>query len=172
MKKTLRLSLALIAFVLPLLSNMAASAQQKEIRAENPAAASCRRFVDNGDGTVTDTNRNLMWQKGDNGEEVTFEQARAYCRNLRLGGRSDWRLPKPGELDTPVDVQLMAPLHSPEAYARFDLYWSGDPTVLLPFNYHPSRGAEVSRAYFAGPGDRAFVRAVRSLTVSPPGEGG
>jgi hypothetical protein len=112
-----------------------------------------------------------MWQKGDNGNEVTFEQAQEYCRNLSLGGHADWRLPKPDERDTAVAVELMMPVHSPAAYARLDLYWSSDPTVLIPFNYHPSSGAEVSRAYPARKGDRAFVRAIRSLTVSPHREG-
>ncbi len=112
-----------------------------------------------------------MWQKGDNGEEVTFEQAQEYCRNLRLGGHADWRLPKPDERDTAVVVELMMPMHSRAAYARLDLYWSSDPTVLLPFNYHPSRGAEVSRVYPARKGDRAYVRAVRSLTAGPHRDG-
>jgi hypothetical protein len=112
-----------------------------------------------------------MWQKCDNGQEVTFEQAQQVCRSLSLAGHSDWRLPKPEELETPVVVELMMPLHAREAYARFDLYWSCDPTVLLPFNYHPSHGAVISRAYPAKQGDRAFVRAVRSLTAFPPPNG-
>jgi hypothetical protein len=155
MRKTLRFSLMLIAFILPLLSYI-----------EKPSDASAGRFIDNGDGTVTDTRRKLMWQKGDNGNEVTFEQAQEYCRNLSLGGHADWRLPRPDERDTAVAVELMMPTRSRAAYARLDLYWSSDPTVLIPFNYHPSLGAEVSRAYPAKHGDRAFVRAVRSLTVS------
>ena len=160
MRKKLSFSLMLIAFILPLLSYI-----------EKPSVAAAGRFLDNGDGTVTDTNRKLMWQKGDNGNEVTFEQAQEYCRNLSLGGHADWRLPKPDERDTAVAVELMMPVHSPAAYARLDLYWSSDPTVLIPFNYHPSRGAEVSRAYPATKDDRAFVRAIRSLTVSPPQDG-
>lgn len=163
--------MTLIAFVLTFVSNMAESAAQKEIQAGKPVFASAGRFVDNGDGTVTDTKRSLVWQKCDNGKEVTFEQALEYCRNLSLGGHSDWRLPKPEEVDTPVIVELMMPLHAREAYARFDLYWSCNPTVLLPFNYHPSRGAVVSRAYFANQCDRGFVRAVRSLTAFPPPSG-
>jgi len=160
MRKTLRFSLMLIVFILPLLSYI-----------EKPSGASAGRFIDNGDGTVTDTRRKLMWQKGDNGNEVTFEQAQEYCRNLSLGGHADWRLPRPDERDTAVAVELMMPTHSRAAYARLDLYWSSDPTVLIPFNYHPSRGAEVSRVYPAKHGDRAFVRAVRSLTVIPPRDG-
>ncbi len=124
------------------------------------------RFLDNGDGTVTDTMRKIMWQKGDNGKEVTFKEAQKYCKSLRLAGYVDWRLPTPDEGETAVAVELMMPRHSSDTYARFDLYWSSDPAVLLPFNYHPSRGAEVLRAYPANEGDRAFVRAVRSLGIT------
>ena len=109
-----------------------------------------------------------MWQKGDNGKEVTFEEAQKYCRNLRLGGHADWRLPKPDERDTAVVVELMMPMHSRDAYAHFDLYWSSDPTVLLPFNYRPSQGKEISRVYFARKKAKAFVRAVRSLVNAKP----
>jgi hypothetical protein len=126
-------------------------------------AGSAGRFVNNGDGTVTDTRRQLMWQKDDNGEEVTFEGAQKYCQTLRLGGYTDWRLPEPDERETAVVIQLMMGRHSRDVYARFDLYWSSDPTILLPFNYHPSHGKDVSRAYPARKDDRAFVRAVRSI---------
>ena len=134
-------------------------------------AAAEEGFVDNGDGTVTDTKRNIMWQKGDNGKEVTFEEAQQYCKTLRLGGYSDWRLPKPDERETTVVIQLLMRRHSRDAHARFDLYWSSDPTALIPFNYRPSYGAEVSKVYFAREGTRAFVRAVRSLGTAKPGSG-
>ena len=129
------------------------------------------RFVDNGDGTVTDTRRKIMWQKGDNGKEVTFGEAQKYCMTLRVGGYTDWRLPNPDERDTAVVVELMMRRHSPDVYAYFDLYWSSDPTVLLPFNYSPSQGKEVSRVYFAREGTIAFVRAVRSLEAAKPDNG-
>jgi len=54
-------------------------------------------FTDNGDGTITDNNTCLMWQKTDGGE-MTFESAATYCDNLLLGGYSDWRLPTAIEL--------------------------------------------------------------------------
>ena len=102
-----------------------------------PVLIAEERFVDNGDGTVTDTRRKIMWQKGDNGKEVTFEEAQKYCMTLRVGGYTDWRLPNPDERDTAVVVELMMRRHSRDAHAHFDLYWSSDSTVLLPFNYHP-----------------------------------
>ena len=149
MRNKRRLLLICLTFVLPLLG-------QSHITA-------AARFVDNGDGTVTDTLRKIMWQKGDNGKEVTFAEAQEYCQNLRLGNYTDWRLPKPDERDTSVVIELMMNRHSRDAYANFDLYWSSDPMLLLPFNYHPSYGTMVSRAYPARQGARAFVRAVRSL---------
>ena len=127
------------------------------------------RFVQHGDGTVTDTKRRIMWQTGDNGKEVTFGEAQAYCKTLRLAGYDDWRLPNPDERDTAVVVTLMMSRHSRDAHAHMDLYWSSIPTVLIPFNYRPSEGMEVSREYFAREGARAFVRAVRSTAGSPPG---
>ena len=109
-----------------------------------------------------------MWQKGDNGKEVSFEEAQDYCKTLRLAGYADWRLPNPDEPDTAVAVELMMRLHSRDAYAYFDLYWSSNPTVLLPFNFRPSQGKEISRVYFARKKAKAFVRAVRSLATTTP----
>lgn len=149
MRRPWQFLLIFTAFILPLLG-------------QSPLAAAAR-FVDNGDGTVTDTVRNLMWEKGDNGKEVTFEQAQEYCQALRLGKHADWRLPKPDERDTAVVIELMRNKRFRDVYANFDLYWSAEPTVRLPFNYRPSQGGPVSRAYPARPGARAFVRAVRSL---------
>jgi Protein of unknown function (DUF1566) len=150
MRNASRFSLLFLAAVLLLLSP-----------AHHVAAAA--RFVDNGDGTITDTEQKIMWQKGDNGKEVTFEEAQKYCNNLRLGNHADWRLPEPEERDTATVIQLLMPKHSRDAYAYFDLYWSSDSTVLIPFNYRPGYGGPVARAYPAREGAKGFVRAVRSL---------
>ncbi|MGZ6220206.1 MAG: Lcl C-terminal domain-containing protein [Syntrophales bacterium] len=164
MRNVSRFSLMLTVSLLPLLlswPHTAESVDQKIIVAE-------KRFVDNGDGTVTDTRRNLMWQKGDNGKEVSFEEAENYCKSLRLGGYADWRLPNPDERDTPLVIELMMRRHSRDVYAFFDLYWSSDPTILLPFNYYPSHGKEISRVYYARKRPKGFVRAVRSLGTDRP----
>ena len=180
MRKAFQFSLVFIAFVSALFSQfpIAESTAQKEIRIYLPSlrkvsvAVAQEGFVDNGDGTVTDTKRNLMWQKGDNGKEVAFEEAREYSRSLRLGGYADWRLPKADERETAVVIQLMMPRHSRDVYAHFDLYWTSNPTVLIPFNYYPAYGKEVLRVYYAREGSRAFVRAVRSLGAVKSGSGG
>jgi hypothetical protein len=156
---------------------MPESAEQKEIRVhlqslhKSSVVVAEKRFVDNGDGTITDTRRNLMWQKGDNGKEVSFEEAEHYSKSLRLGGYADWRLPNPDERDTALVIELMMRRHSRDVYAFFDLYWSSDPTILLPFNYHPSHGKEISRVYYARTRAQGFVRAVRSLETTKPDNG-
>jgi hypothetical protein len=54
-------------------------------------------YRDNGDGTVSDLNTGLMWQKVP-GPEVTWRQAVPGASTLRLGGEADWRLPTIKEL--------------------------------------------------------------------------
>jgi len=54
-------------------------------------------FTDNSDGTVSDNNTGLVWQKTDGGE-MSYENAVSYCKNLSLGGHADWRLPTGFEL--------------------------------------------------------------------------
>jgi Protein of unknown function (DUF1566) len=51
-------------------------------------------YVNNGNGTTTDTMTGLMWQKVDGGE-MTVEAAATYCTALNLGGYTNWRLPTP-----------------------------------------------------------------------------
>ncbi|MBF0103616.1 MAG: DUF1566 domain-containing protein, partial [Desulfobacterales bacterium] len=58
------------------------------------------RFIDNGDGTVTDTQTWLMWQKSDDGVTRTWNEAMAYADNLTFAGYSDWRAPSIDELRT------------------------------------------------------------------------
>jgi YD repeat-containing protein len=66
-------------------------------------------FIDNGNGTITDTGTGLMWQKATAPGTYTWEQALTYCENLTLGGLSDWRLPNRNELQTLVDYSRYNP---------------------------------------------------------------
>ncbi len=52
----------------------------------------------------TDPDTGLMWTKQDNGTNVNWNQAIAYCSNLRLGGYTDWRLPTIDELQAIYDA--------------------------------------------------------------------
>jgi hypothetical protein len=55
----------------------------------------------------TDPDTGLMWTKSDNGSDMNWYQANAYCSNLRLGGFSDWRLPTINELQAVFDPGIM-----------------------------------------------------------------
>lgn len=116
------------------------------------------RFVDNGDGTITDTCTGLMWQ-----QHVTpfvWCEALAYCEGLELAGHSDWRLPNVRELQSIVDYQrsnpAIDPLFGPEAWR----YWSSTSVVVNPHEawYVNFDDGSVARI---GKGFHGNVRAVR-----------
>ncbi|MCR4291096.1 MAG: DUF1566 domain-containing protein [Candidatus Scalindua sp.] len=49
-------------------------------------------------GVVTDSETNLMWAAKDNGSNINWSNARAYCENYKGGGYTDWRQPTTNEL--------------------------------------------------------------------------
>ena len=61
------------------------------------------RFVVSADKTVLDTKTGLMWAAEDNGADINWEAAMAYCESFNRGGHSDWRLPTLQELETIYD---------------------------------------------------------------------
>lgn len=72
-------------------------------------------YLDNQDGTITDTITGLMWQQtadingdgtiSDDGDKMTQSEAQAYCSNLSLAGYDDWRLPDIKTLYSLMDFQ-------------------------------------------------------------------
>ena|SRR3989338_8021819 len=66
-------------------------------------------FTDNGNGTVTDSNTGLMWQKEDDDVTRTWESAITYCEGFSLGSYSDWRLPNIKELESITDDTKYSP---------------------------------------------------------------
>lgn len=71
------------------------------------------RFVDNQDGTITDTKTNLMWiQNGwrlDFFAAETWEDAKQKCETFKLGGYSDWRIPTVEEWRSVIDPDKRNP---------------------------------------------------------------
>jgi hypothetical protein len=61
------------------------------------------RFIANNNGTVLDTETNLMWASKDNGSDIDFQDAKRYCENYRGGNYTDWRMPTWHELNKMVD---------------------------------------------------------------------
>jgi len=60
-------------------------------------------FVDNGDGTITDSATGLIWQEEDSGTGYDWEDALDYAENLDLADYDDWRLPNAKELQSILD---------------------------------------------------------------------
>lgn len=60
-------------------------------------------FVDNSDGTITDTATGLMWQQSDSEAGLNWEEALDYAENLVHAVYNDWRLPSVKELHSIVD---------------------------------------------------------------------
>ena len=93
-------------------------------------------FVDNGDGTVTDSSRNLRWQKCTSGQTndsscsgtastLTWQNALLYCKNLTLASKT-WRLPNRNELLSLVDYSAYMPAIKSSAFPNTQSgnYWT------------------------------------------------
>jgi len=96
-------------------------------------------FVDNYDGTITDTATGLMWQLSDDGQTRDWEEALDYAENLELAGYSDWRLPNAKELQSIVDYSksiqttsspaiddlfVLTPIEDPNGDTNYGFYWT------------------------------------------------
>jgi hypothetical protein len=96
-------------------------------------------FTDNGDDTITDNATGLMWQKYDNAQAVSFDDAISYCESSTTAGYSDWKLPDAKELQSIVDytrspdttssaaideIFNATQITNEEGYADYGFYWS------------------------------------------------
>ncbi|MFC1868124.1 DUF1566 domain-containing protein [Thermodesulfobacteriota bacterium] len=90
------------------------------------------RFVDNKDGTITDTKTNLMWIK--NGWKIDFfsavkwPEAKRKCEKFKHGGYADWRLPTVKEWKSLLDKDREYPaMVEPNPFENIIVhmpYWS------------------------------------------------
>jgi len=60
---------------------------------------------------VIDKDRGLMWQDNLDKDslKLTYQEAVNYCKMLKLGGYTDWRVPKIEELSTIIDISRYNP---------------------------------------------------------------
>ncbi|MCP3903611.1 MAG: DUF1566 domain-containing protein [Planctomycetes bacterium] len=140
-------------------------------------------YQDNGDGTVTDLNTALMWQKTPDFEnKLAWSAAVTHAQGLELAGHDDWRLPTLKELYSLIDFmgsQFSLTPYIDTAYFDFQYdpvetkntqYWSstvyvgttmqGDPTAFgVNFADGRIKGYPKDIGFFS-----AYVRCVRSDT--------
>ncbi len=92
-------------------------------------------YTDNGNGTITDNNTGLIWQRQDDGTLRTWDQAIAYCTGLNLGSLSGWRLPNRLELTGIVNYGPPSPgpaIHTAFTGTKSSYYWSATPWAINP----------------------------------------
>jgi hypothetical protein len=143
-------------------------------------------YRDNGDGTVTDLNTGLMWEKTPPAEHYTWDEAAEYASELELAGHDDWRMPTMKELYSLVDfrgtMRTMTPYINTD-YFDFKVpdtsrghrimdaqYWSSNKYVgttmrgdrsAFGFNFADGRIKAYPTGQGRGPTKRSFVRCVR-----------
>ncbi len=71
-------------------------------------SAMAGNFVNNGNGTVTDKDKELIWQQKSS-KPLGWESAMEYCSKLVLADITEWRLPTPKELQSIVKNQEKQP---------------------------------------------------------------
>jgi len=81
------------------------------------------RFIDNKDGTITDSKTNLVWDKSGSSVRLTFDEAIPYAKKLKLAGRK-WRLPEIKELFVLVDHLKFDPAIDDILKCESNFYWS------------------------------------------------
>ncbi len=102
------------------------------------------RYVDNGDGTVTDNTTGLVWTKDANHGLMSWFEAVKHCEDFNFAGHSDWRLPlvaKNGgtaELDTLFrkngdhSEAWEGTRGTPFTNVQSNYYWSGTSYAHVP----------------------------------------
>ena len=119
--------------------------------------------------SVVDQGTGLQWQKSDDATLRTWENALAYCENLSLDSKTDWRLPNIREMKSVVDDSHYHPSIDPAFTCQSAYYWTATTVTRFPTRHAWS-------VFFANGDDNCgdkknihFVRCVRAgVYVSQP----
>jgi len=129
----------LFVVVLAVIAPWASAACVNSIPANSPTA----RFIDNLDGTVTDTRTGLMWMRCSLGQTwsgatctgtaTKYEWAGAFAeaQASTFASFSDWRLPNVKELVSIVERRCGSPSVNPDIFPATSTwyYWTSSPAV-------------------------------------------
>ena len=129
------------------------------------------RFMDNGDGTVTDSKTGLMWAQTDSLGDITWHDAKLYSEFIILSKYNDWRMPTIEELETLFDDSLDGYKsicgHKVKAAPQIELscgfVWSSEVRSISALAYNYSRGYRYSSRM-------SQYRGFRALPVRNVGE--
>lgn len=172
------------------------------VREESFAASICRsnitasapdtRFIDNGNGTVTDTVTGLMWKQCAEGlsgsdctdgelAEFSWQEALESAEALIFAGHDDWRLPNIKELQSLVEQRCYAPAINARVFRNFNdgfsSFWSSTPAPVINavqgIEFYYGLTDKIPAFYNGGPGSPMLVvrQGLFDLTVSKNGSG-
>lgn len=116
------------------------SGQDGSYAPANPA------YVDHGDGTVSDPQTGLMWQKSIG--RVAFADRASYAAADRTGGHSDWRIPTIKELYSLMDFSGRTGSATPGSSAAPDDARPYLDTTVFDFEY-PTTGRYIDAQYIS-----------------------
>lgn len=89
------------------------------------------RFIENGNGTITDLLTGLMWDQSPGGPGMYWETAVLNAVDINIGGYSDWRLPNRSELRSLINYGMnntVVWLNNSDFYSVYQFhYWSSTP---------------------------------------------
>jgi hypothetical protein len=134
-----------------------------------------QRFIDHGNGTVTDRKLGVMWAKADNQSDIYWSQVRSWLMNDFPGTIPEpyynWRLPTISELQSlyvedpkyngyQTDCGLMVRI-VPQIRISCILIWASDKALGLPLAFNYNNGNAFSMDLSENKGCR--VLAVRFL---------
>ncbi len=134
-----------------------------------------QRFIDHGNGTVTDRRLGVMWAKADNQSDIYWSQVHSWLMNDFPGtipeSYNNWRLPTISELQSlyvedpkyngyQTDCGLMVKI-VPQIRISCILIWASDTALGLPLAFNYNNGNAFSMDLNENKGSR--VLAVRFL---------
>jgi hypothetical protein len=90
-------------------------------------------YTDHGDGTISDNQTGLLWEKSYKAVQTKFADAFDYCESLSTGGYTDWRLPTIKELFSIADFrgELVLPPGISTPYIDQDYFDFEYPTMFF-----------------------------------------
>jgi hypothetical protein len=150
------------------------------VRAVRGELFSTNNFINNGDGTITDTSTGLMWELKDSKDKMpnyenphdadniySWKDALSLCENLSLAGYNNWRLPDINELQSIVDYSRYAPAIDPVFSNTVSSYFSSEYWSSTTDTSNPYRAWRVDFYYGHVLSDDKssgyYVRAVRAV---------
>jgi hypothetical protein len=83
------------------------------------------KFLDGGDGTISDPGDRLMWESTIHDAE-SWAGARGYAENLELADHTDWRLPTLEEVKNLAASGIACPWHGPAMIQGGLTVWAAD----------------------------------------------